>query len=188
MPQDEQRLSNAIQQAQERIGEDFTESLLTLSYRYLDQYYLQVRRHSEQSLLLTLIFAFLGGLTVLAGIAASLFWGLAEQSYIAVGAGILTDFIAAIFFYLYNQTTKEMNAYYDRLVLAQNLAIAIKTADMLEGAERTAEFTAVIAALLTDYNKYLFENSMPLTNDLGNAGKEKERTNGTCHSQRIPLQ
>lgn len=174
---DETNLLSAIHQAQEQIREDFSQALLTLSYRYLDQYYLQVRRHAECSMALTLAFAGFGGVTVLAGVVAAIFFGLAAQSYLAVGAGILADFIAAVFFYLYNQTTKEMNAYYDRLVLAQNLAIAIKAADLLEGESRTQELTAIIAALVTDYNKYLFENSRPLAEN-ASSHTDKGEKNG----------
>lgn len=164
---EEKKLTNAIHQAQEQIGEDFVDALLTLSYRYLDQYYLQVRRHAERSLVLTLVFAALGGLAVLAGVLGAVFWNLTTQSYVATGAGLIINLISAVFFYLYNQTTKEMNAYYSRLVLAQNLAIAIKAAGLLEGEDQAAQVNAIIKALITDYNKYLFENSAlkPAGND-----------------------
>lgn len=159
----EQKLTDAIHQAQEEIRDDFTDALLTLSYRYLDQYYLQVRRHSERCLVLTLVFATFGGLTVLAGVLGGVFFNLTAQSYIATGSGLIVEFLSAVFFYLYSQTTREMNSYYNRLVLAQNLAIAVKAAELLEDEKRAEEMTAIITALISDYNKYLFENSQPLS-------------------------
>lgn len=163
MLQAEQKLTDAIHQAQEAIKDDFTDALLTLSYRYLDQYYLQVRRHSERCLVLTLVFATFGGLTVLASVLGGVFFHLAAQSYIATGAGLIMQFFSAVFFYLYSQTTREMNSYYNRLVLAQNLAVAVKAAELLEDAKREEELTAIITALISDYNKYLFENSQPFS-------------------------
>lgn len=178
MQEVEKRLTIAIQQAQERIGDDFVDALLTLSYRYLDQYYLQVRRHSERSLVLTLVFAVFGGLTVLGGVLGGIFSSLTTQSYIATGAGLVVELLSAVFFYLYNQTTQEMNAYYDRLVLAQNLAVAIKAAELLEEEERAKEITAIIAALIDNYNKYLFENSLPLSERKYEPPKNAERKTG----------
>jgi len=174
----EQRLTDAIHQAQEGIGDDFVDALLTLSYRYLDQYYLQVRRHSERSLAVTLVFAVFGGLTVLAGVLGGIFWNLTAQSYIATGAGLVVQLLSAVFFYLYNQTTREMNAYYDRLVLAQNLAVAIKAAELLGDEKREAEITAIITALISDYNKYLFENSLPLSEQKHEQPKNQEKEAG----------
>lgn len=172
MHMDEQLLSASIQKAQSQIGEDFVDALLTLSYRYLDQYYLQVRRHANRSLALTLVFAVLGGLAVISGVLGAIFANLTTQSYIATGAGIVVNLISAVFFYLYNQTAREMNAYYDRLVLAQNLAVSIKAAELLEGPARDAQVTAIITALISDYNKYLFENSRPLLAQRGPSEKE----------------
>jgi Cyanobacterial TRADD-N associated 2-Transmembrane domain len=42
-------------------------------------------------------------------------------SYISTGAGVVTEFIAAVFFYLYNRTVRQMKEYHDSLLSVQNI-------------------------------------------------------------------
>lgn len=149
-------LTMQIRQIQEQVNEDFTESLLKLSYKYLDQYYLQVRQQANRSFLITLIFALLGGAVLIAGVIGVLFFELSNSGYVAVAAGLITNFITAVAFYLYNKTVASMRAYHSRLVLAQNLAIAIRAAELLPDTERAGQLSLIIQQLIQDYNKHLF--------------------------------
>ncbi len=71
-----------------------------------------------------------------------------------------------------------LNAYYDHLVLAQNLAAAIKAAELLEEDKRAEEISAIVAALIDNYNKYLFENGLPLSERKYEPVKNAERKTG----------
>ena len=153
---DNDALSVQIQTLQDTLEDNFSDSLLKLSYKYLDQYYLQIRRQSDRSFLLTLAFAALGGLVLLAGICGLLFFDTGAAGYLTTAAGLATDFISAVFFYLYNKSTEEMRSYYDRLVLAQNLAVAIKTAEQIDSPEDGKELVRIVEQLMQDYNQLLF--------------------------------
>ena len=47
------------------------------------------------------------------------------SSYIVTASGVLSEFIAAVFFYLYNQTILKMSEYHQKLVLTQNISLAL---------------------------------------------------------------
>jgi hypothetical protein len=41
-------------------------------------------------------------------------------------SGIVTEFISAVFFYLYSQTVRQMKAYHDSLLAVQNVLLSFK--------------------------------------------------------------
>ena len=52
-----------------------------------------------------------------------------KYPYVVTAAGILSEFIAAVFFYLYNKTIQKMREYHQKLVLTQNISLALKISD-----------------------------------------------------------
>ena len=57
----------------------------------------------------------------------------ATIAYLSSGAGILTEIISGIFFYLYNRTVRQMKTYHDSLLAAQNILLSFKLLDDTEG-------------------------------------------------------
>lgn len=149
-------LSEQIMSVQDQIEENFTDSLLKLSYKYLDQYYLQARQQSNRSFWITVGFSVLGGAVLLSGVVGLVFFQSGTEGYLTVSAGLITNLISAVFFYLYNRSARQMQSYYDRLVLAQNLAVAVKAAELLPQEAQTKQLGAIIDQLILDYNKNLF--------------------------------
>lgn len=78
-----------------------------------------------------------------------------EPSYITCASGVITEFISAIFFYLYNKTVTSMSKYHNKLVLSQNISIALKVADTLPDSDKTKAKNTIIDELLKDVNSYL---------------------------------
>ena len=87
--------------------------------------------------------------------------GQVEPSYITCATGVIIEFISSIFFYLYNRTVASMGNYHDKLVLSQNISIALKAVDSIENSEMKDDLKAMtVRELLKEINSYLLsENS-----------------------------
>jgi hypothetical protein len=78
-----------------------------------------------------------------------------EAGYVATASGTLGEFIAAVFFYLYNRTITKMGEYHQKLVLTQNVSLALKISEELPEAEQVASRTKLIDYLSKDINLFL---------------------------------
>lgn len=141
----------------EDIKEDIFENSIKMSYKYLDQYYLQTREHAQRGFLVTVCVAVFGAVLIGAGIIA-MFIGETSPSYVTCASGVITEFISAIFFYLYNRTISSMSKYHNKLVLSQNISIALKVADSLPTDDKVKAKNEIIKELLRDINSYLVKS------------------------------
>lgn len=142
---------------QSEIEDDIFENSIKMSYKYLDQYYLQTREQAQKGFFVTVCVAVFGAVLIFVGIAA-MFFEKVEPSYITCASGVITEFIAAIFFYLYNKTVSSMSKYHNKLVLSQNISIALKVADSLPIEDKAKTKNLIIAELLKDINTHLVKN------------------------------
>lgn len=126
-----------------------------MSYKYLDQYYHQTREQAQRGFMVTVYVAVFGALLVTGGIVAMMFFKVTSPSYVTCAAGVITEFIAAVFFYLYNRTISSMSKYHNKLVLSQNISIALKIADSLPATDNTSAKNLIINELLKDINNHL---------------------------------
>ena len=143
----------------EDVEEDVFENSIKMSYKYLDQYYLQTREQAHRGFLVTVCVAIFGALLIGVGIVA-MFLGLAQPSIITCAAGIITEFIAAVFFYLYNRTISSMSKYHNKLVLSQNISIALKIADSLPEEDNAKAKNLIVTELLKDINNHLIKDDL----------------------------
>ena len=141
------------------VEEDIFENSIKMSYKYLDQYYLQTREHAQRGFLVTVCVAVFGALLIGVGIVA-MFLGLAQPSVITCAAGVITEFIATVFFYLYNRTISSMSKYHNKLVLSQNISIALKIADSLPEEDKVKTKDLIVTELLKDINSYLVKDEL----------------------------
>lgn len=141
----------------EDVEEDIFENSIKMSYKYLDQYYLQTREQAQRGFLVTVCVAIFGALLIGVGIVA-MFLGLTQPSVITCAAGVITEFIAAVFFYLYNRTISSMSKYHNKLVLSQNISIALKIADSLPEQDKVKTKDLIVTELLKDINSYLVKD------------------------------
>lgn len=148
---------------QDDVEEDIFENSIKMSYKYLDQYYLQTREQAQRGFFVTVCVAVFGAVLLGIGIVA-MFFEKTNPSYITCASGVITEFIAAIFFYLYNRTVSSMSKYHNKLVISQNISIALKVADTLPTDDKTKAKNTIISELLRDVNSYL------ITSDAENKG------------------
>lgn len=142
---------------QKTADDDIYESSVKMSYKYLDQYYLQTREQAGKGFLITLSVAIGGALIIGVGIIA-MFFGVVEPAYITTACGVITEFIASIFFYLYNKTVQSMGDYHNKLVLSQNIAIALKISESIDGACKDSVKADMVKELLKDVNHHINDN------------------------------
>lgn len=139
---------------QDQVEEDIFENSIKMSYKYLDQYYLQTREQAQKGFFVTVCISVFGAALIGIGIVA-MFLGKVKPSYITCASGVITEFISAIFFYLYNKTVTSMSKYHNKLVLSQNISIALKVADTLPDSDKTKAKNTIINELLKNVNSYL---------------------------------
>lgn len=148
-------LSYEAKNIQDNIQEDIFENSIKMSYKYLDQYYLQTREQAQRGFFVTVCVSVFGAILIAAGIIA-MFSGQTKPSYITCASGVITEFISAIFFYLYNKTIISMSKYHNKLVLSHNVSIALKVADSLSDKDKVKE--RIISELIKDINSYLIRS------------------------------
>ena len=141
----------------DQIEEDIFENSIKLSYKYLDQYYSQTRAQAQKGFFTTVCVSVFGALLIGVGV-IMMFIGKVEPSYITCASGVITEFIAAIFFYLYNKTITSMSKYHNKLVLSHNISVALKVADSLPDEDKVKAKNLIISELLKDINVYLIRN------------------------------
>jgi hypothetical protein len=139
-----ERMTAEAEVLQEQLDKNFFTTLVKLNYKYLDKYYFQTQAQAKRSFLLSTFAAVVALGLVVSGIVilyahpegAS---GGADQwspekwaGVTATIAGMLSQFIAAVFFYLYNTTVAKMAEYHQKLVLTQNVGLALRITDELK--------------------------------------------------------
>jgi len=132
---------------------DVDKNLIETSFKYLDQYYLQTREHAQKGFIVTVSVSIVGAVIIAIGI-FSLFLGKTNPAYVTTACGIITEFIAAVYFYLYNKTIQGMNSYHNKLVLSQNIALALKLSHTLENKKDDAKML-IIQELVKDVNTHI---------------------------------
>lgn len=149
-----QILDYDVNDVQNKIKDDIFENSIKMSYKYLDQYYLQTREHAQRGFFVTVCVSVFGAILIGVGIIA-MFLDHVTPSYITCASGVITEFIAAIFFYLYNRTVASMSNYHNKLVLSQNISIALKVSESLPTEDKVKAKNSIINELLKDINTHL---------------------------------
>ncbi len=153
-----QLVKRGADELQESIEEDFFNKLIKINFKYIDQYYLQTQEQANKSFNLCRLSAITGLVIIATGI-TMMFMQITEPAYVTAAAGILSEFIAAVFFYLYNRTILKMSDYHQKLVLTQNISLALKIADDLPADEKNKSKTFLIERLTDNVNRLLANSS-----------------------------
>ena len=148
-----------VENIQDKIEKDIFENSIKMSYKYLDQYYSQTREQAQRGFIITILISIFGALLIAVGIIA-MFLGKTNPSYVTCASGIVTEFISAIFFYLYNKTITSMSKYHNKLVLSHNVSIALKIADSLPDEEKKTNKSLIISELIKNINTYMIKNDL----------------------------
>jgi hypothetical protein len=136
----------------------YFERLVNINVENLAAYYALVKIHTDKSFHVSLAVGIIGFGLIAIGLALAL---RNEQrtmviSYIATGSGVITEFIAAVFFYLYNRTVQQMKGYHDSLLSVQNILLSFK---LMEDTELAKERAEIVGQMLP----YLLNRESPRT-------------------------
>ena len=145
------------EELKENIEENFFTKLVQINFKYIDQYYLQTQEQAAKSFWLATFAAISGLVIILIGI-FMMYTRNIEPAYVTTGAGIISQFISAIFFFLYNRTILKMSQYHQKLVITQNISLALKMTDDMDKDSKTKSLELIIDRLTADVNKYLTDN------------------------------
>lgn len=142
------------EELQENIEMNFFTKLVQINFKYLDQYYLQTQEQADKSFRLASSASIVGLIIIVVGI-IMMFFDKTEPAYVTTSAGVISEFIAAVFFYLYNRTILKMSQYHQKLVITQNISLALKISEDMEGDSKVEIQKMIVDRLTTDTNKYL---------------------------------
>ena len=149
-------LANKSEVLQEKLEENFFTNLVKINFKYTDQYYLQTKVQADKSFRLCAVATSLSLVMIFIGIALLFFdKSRTEPGYVAAASGVLGEFIAAVFFYLYNRTITKMGEYHQKLVLTQNISLALKISEDLPGDQKASSQVKLIEYLSKDKNTFL---------------------------------
>lgn len=142
------------QTLKENLKEDFFDKLVQINFNYIDKYYAQTQVQAQKSFSLAAVAAAIGFLVIATGVVLMFIKDI-EAAKITAGAGVLSEFIASIFFYLYNRTILKMSRYHQKLIFTQNVSLALKVSEKLPDTEKIAARKSIIDRITIDINKYL---------------------------------
>lgn len=154
-------LSDNTANLQETIEEDFFTKLIKINFKYVDKYYLQTQVQADKSFMVSIVIAVVSFIIIAIGILL-MFVSPVEKESVAIvttSAGVLSEFIAAVFFTLYNKTTLKMAEYHQKLVLTQNIALALKLSEGLPDEDKKEAQKDLINKLTENINLYLSQTS-----------------------------
>jgi hypothetical protein len=106
----------------------YFDSLVNINVDNLAEYYRMVKLHTDKSFQVSIIVGLIGFSMIIIGLVSG-FIGAKDTktiSYISAGAGVVTEFIAGVFFYLYNKTVSQLKEYHDSLLAVQNILLSFK--------------------------------------------------------------
>jgi hypothetical protein len=135
--------------------EDYFRNLVTINVTNLREYYFLVKTHTHASFRTALVVGVIGFGLVVAGVAIGYAGNNQTFGLVSAAAGIITEFIASVFFYLYNRTVRQLKEYHDSLLDVQDVLLALK---VLEGLQDPATKSEVVKSVVT----YLMEGSRKL--------------------------
>jgi hypothetical protein len=71
-------------------------------------------------------------------------------TYVASGSGVITEFIAGVFFYIYNRTIRQMKEYHDSLLAVQNILLSFKIVGDIKNEDEKAKMVSSMLAYLVN--------------------------------------
>jgi hypothetical protein len=157
------------------VENEFFTRLVTINFTYIDQYYRQTQEQANKSFWLSASVAVVGFIMVCAGVVL-LYVQRIDAGYVTVVSGAISEFVSAVFFYLYNRTILAMGQYHQKLVITQNVSLALKTAETLTGTNKEDAQLKIIERLTDNVNGYLASAriELPLPKTEGTRRKTRE--------------
>jgi hypothetical protein len=106
----------------------YFDRLVDLNITNLGSYYGLVQIHTNNSFVVSIAAGGIGFALIITGVVLG-FTGATNAPTITIvsaASGVITEFVASVFFYLYNRTVRQMKEYHDSLVAVQNVLLSFK--------------------------------------------------------------
>lgn len=129
---------------------DYFERLVKINVENLSAYYVTVKSHANKSFLTSLAVGLVGFGFIGFGMAQSMKGGQTALPVATLSgvSGVATEFISAVFFYLYNKTVRQMKEYHDSLLAVQNILLSFKLVGEMEAQEKPTMIAVMINYLV----------------------------------------
>lgn len=119
---------------------------------YVNSYYKTNQMHVAWSFWASLVALIVGLVVLIIGVSLALGGFSSAITVTTTGAGVLTQFISAGFFYLYNKNLKQLNVFYGELVQNQDMFFAWGLVAHAPEADRPELVKALIGKILSRGN------------------------------------
>lgn len=133
-------------------SEDYLTNLFQTNQRYSIAYNELTRKQADKSFWLAVFSSIIGVILIALGIIL-LYFKETNHTYVSTSGGVLTEIISAVFLYFHTNTIKSMNKYHNKLLLSQNISIALKITDTLPSEIQNSTRAKLSEQLVNDINK-----------------------------------
>ncbi len=118
-------------------GDDIFKYVLLINISALEGYVAQTRIQAQQSFQLSKIISIVGFFILIISIILSIYLTTTgktnlDAAYLGGIAGVMIEFIAGIFFYLYNKTLQQINLFHDKLVAMQQTSMSYMATSLIK--------------------------------------------------------
>lgn len=153
------QLEPAVDKSGELPPVSYFDSLVRINVENLAEYYNLVKMHTDNSFRVSIVMSVVGFIFILVGLAVGFFNASSIQtvSYISTGTGIVIEFIAGVFFYLYNKTVIRLKDYHDSLLAVQNILLSFKIVEDTRDEKEKAKMVSQMIVFL------IGKQSLPLS-------------------------
>ncbi|MEG0236561.1 TRADD-N-associated membrane domain-containing protein [Cetobacterium sp.] len=138
------------------LDKDFNNNMIKINIYQLNAYNDQTKSQANKSFKIASRTSIIGFILLCIGL-VSVFLGKNKPGYLTTGVGLLIEFLSGIIFYLYNKTIVKMGEYHKKIVLTQNIALALKATDDFEANKKMEVRGKIVDEILKDINKFLSE-------------------------------
>jgi hypothetical protein len=107
----------------------YFDRLVDINLTNLSAYYGLVKIHASNSFVVAISAGVVGFILIILGIMMAIFIQKDPSktiTWVASASGVATEFISAVFFYLYNKTIQQLKGYHDSLLSVQNILLSFK--------------------------------------------------------------
>jgi len=134
-------------------GDDIFRYLLLAESASLDQYVQQTRLQAQESFILSKRVAVVGFALIAIGIILGILAGFVgttaiNAAYLASLAGILTEFISGVFFYLFNRTLQQLNLFHDKMLASRQVIMSFLANTLIEDGNKRDDSKVELSKLL----------------------------------------
>lgn len=140
----------------DQLDKDFDNNMIKINIYQLNAYNDQTKSQANKSFTIASITSIIGFILLCIGLVL-VFFGENKPGYLTTGIGLLIEFLSGIIFYLYNKTIIKMGEYHKKIVLTQNIALALKATDDFEINKKMEIRGKIVEEILKDINKFLSE-------------------------------